>query len=338
MEHRRGILFMLFLMISTVAFLFLIPMFPAPFLSSLWFVIFQQIIRFLVPLALWLAFFKEKVNQHLPHMRLGTINIIYIIGLSLLLQPAMNVISGLTTIFFPNDMSEFVLEQMNQPYLLLILAIAVTPAICEEVIFRGYIQSTYKNKPLITMMLINGLFFGIMHLNPHQFLYAFIMGIIFAYMVHATRSIRAGIISHFIINASQITLPWVLLRFAGLVEDASEEFGIVNNIEPVDSIADFDFSQPEVIITFVILGIMAIGATVCAVILFREFAKHNQKRIMEYEMKIKKEVEEKTDVYNEETPEIISPQSPEKKLKNLLIDISLILVIVALYVILVIDI
>jgi membrane protease YdiL (CAAX protease family) len=347
MAHRRGLLFMLFLMLCTILFTLVMGVLIAVFQDSLddagvsvsavlrspWFIIFYQVSIFLVPLGIWLAFFREKVNMHLPHMRLGTTNIIYIIGLSIMLQPAMMVISGLTTFFFPNEVSGMVMGMFDYPYWLLILAIAVTPAICEEVVFRGYIQSAYKNKPLVTMLLINGLLFGIIHFNPQQFPYAFAMGIIFAYMVYATKSIRAGVISHFIMNASQVTLMWGMTFLAQFAEEMGEEMGIYT-----DTAAELDFSSPEVIIAFVFLGIIAAGATTAAGILLYYFTKHNKKRVADYEAKLEKEAEE-AEESEEISVEILSETvaeisvTPENKRLNLSIDTALILVIVALYVI-----
>ncbi|MCL1882352.1 MAG: CPBP family intramembrane metalloprotease [Defluviitaleaceae bacterium] len=333
MAHRRGIFFMLFWMIYSFAYLIIFELlfFPGQLLyilgvqrsalvSSLWFQIFYQITIFLLPLTIWLAFFKEKINTHLPHMKLGKTNIIYIIGLSIFVQPAMMVVSGITNIFFPNEIGEFLMGSMNQPFWLLILAIAVTPAICEEVVFRGYVQSTYKNKPLITMLLINGLFFGIMHMNGHQFFFAFLAGVLFAYMVHATRSIRAGIIAHFIMNASQVSLMWFSFQLLRWTKSQGKQLEQATAVT-VNGVSEANYEMVGTIIAFATLGIIAIGATVCAVYLFYQFVKHNKKRVAEYEATL-----ESVDT----TEEIII--EPEVKRKNLIIDSSLILAIVTLYV------
>lgn len=348
MEHRRGILFMLLLMFWSLGFLIVFSLvmsvlftpfegnllydffysrgiYSWPIVSLPWFMIFYQISVFLIPLALWLAIFKEKINKHLPHMRLGTTNVLYIVGISIFLQPVMMAISGLTTIFFPNEIGELMYEIIDYPYWLLIVAVAATPAICEEVVFRGYIQSTYKNKPFITMALINGLFFGIIHLNPHQFFFAFGMGIIFAYMVHATRSIRAGVISHFVMNASQITLLWISRPLLEWAEGMSEELGMSYAAEAA---YEMEFTQSEVILGFIMLGIIAVFSTVVAGILLYFFAKHNRARVSDYEAKLEEETPQ--EIPNENLQKI--PQPSKQGRKNLAIDTALVLAIVAMYV------
>lgn len=349
MEHRRGILFMIFLMFCSFAFRFVASnfVFPAEGLlyqmgidrhavaSSLWFQIFFMIMVLLVPLAIWLAIFRENINLHLPHMRLGKKNILLLIGFSIFIQPAIMIVSGLTSFLFPNEISGFVMEAVQQPYWLLMLALAVTPAICEEVVFRGYIQSTYKNKPFWTMALINGLFFAAIHMNPHQFPYAFIMGIFFAYMVFATRSIRAAVISHFVLNASQVSLVWFAERLPRWMERLGlDTYELGAAMAEADAILyDFykmDSSQNEmVLVALAIGGGIALFTTPFAVWLFREFVKHNKKRVAEYEEKI---ASEKIEAPAEEIPEI-TPEPPASKRKHLAIDTALILVILALYVI-----
>ncbi|MCL2198698.1 MAG: CPBP family intramembrane metalloprotease [Defluviitaleaceae bacterium] len=321
MAHRRAILFMIFVMmfsfLLTIVFgiLFAQGILEVEIIMSPWFIIIFQVLSFLLPLAIWLGIHREKLNVHLPHMRLGSVNIICIVGLSLLLQPAMMVVSGLTAIFFPNQVSEMVMGMADYPYLLLIIAVAVTPAICEEVVFRGYMQKKYENKSFWTMAISTGFFFGVIHFNPQQFFYAFVMGIIFAYMVHATRSIRAAVISHFIMNASQVSLLWFTVRMTQFMEEQPDFFPEAYSAQPSDA---------EMIAAFALLGFIAIFSTIAAVILFNFFAKHNKQRIAEYEAK-----------HIEETPE--NPpeelELQESKLRGRLIDGALILVIVSLYVI-----
>lgn len=351
MEHRRGLFFMIFWMGYSVVFSFLISLFiPREIINSLWFIIFYQVGIFLLPLAIWLAIFREKINSHLPHMRLGKMNIIYIIGLSLTIQPVMMLIGFITNVIAPNEVP-VMLDEFGAvyPVLFIILVIGITPAICEEVVFRGYIQSTYKNKPFWTMALINGLFFGIMHRNLHQFSYAFAVGILFAYMVYATRSIRAAVISHFVINASQVSLFFLLNallvlmeRLSEWLEGISEAYGLEMITEAIAATDEIDFSSAEgIIAVLMLLGIVA-GAAVGSAFLLRGFHRHNKQRMAEYEAKLLAgEIEEVTagvapmlpaeapgEVFGEPAPD------PRVKRKNMIIDGLLILAVVVMYVLL----
>jgi hypothetical protein len=269
MEHRRGLFFMLFLMVNFLAVnigIGIVLRNNFELTASPWFAIFYSVMIMLFPLGIWLAFFKENINMHLPHIRLGTTNTIYIVGLSLAMLPVMWLISAVTTIFIPNAVSEYLLERMHYPLWLMLLSGAVTPAICEEVVFRGYIQSSFKEKPFITMALLNGLFFAVIHFHWSQFLYAFAAGIIFAYMVHITRSIRSAVIAHFILNAANISITWLSVNM-------SEDFAA--ELEKVEAMDSYDL---QMMITRVVIIVMGLGASVYMGVILYFFRKHNLKR------------------------------------------------------------
>ena len=126
----------------------------------------------------------------------------------------MMFLSGVSGLFFSNDIPELMNELNDINIFVSLFVLAVIPGVVEELVMRGVIFSGYKNVRLVPAILINGLFFAIFHLNPQQFLYAFVLGVIFAYMVRATRSIFVPIITHFIINASQVLIMYVLSPLA----------------------------------------------------------------------------------------------------------------------------
>ena len=138
----------------------------------------------------------------------GLTNILLVIVLSLLLQPLMMLFSAVASLFLPNPVTGLISELAALPLPVALMIVALTPAICEELVFRGFIQSKYESQPIIIAAVVNGLFFGMIHMNLHQFAYAFAMGIVFAYMVYYTRSVFAGILAHFVVNATQYTLGY----------------------------------------------------------------------------------------------------------------------------------
>ena len=48
------------------------------------------------------------------------------------------------------------------------------------------------------------LLFALLHLNPQQFLYAFLVGFIFCFLVERTDSLYASILPHMIINGTTV--------------------------------------------------------------------------------------------------------------------------------------
>ena len=87
------------------------------------------------------------------------------------------------------------------------------PAITEEITIRGIVLSGYDNKNIYVACIASGLLFGIMHLDPQQFLYATVLGFILALVVRITNSIFASAIIHFIINGTSITMQKIVSLF-----------------------------------------------------------------------------------------------------------------------------
>ena len=215
-------LFMLFLLAYNIALAILFSYLHwdvlrdtahAELLMSPWFRFVIQVLGLILPLLIFAQVTNTKSEVIGPLQRHGfsLANGILIAAISIFLQPLMMLISAFTSLFIPNPVSEAMTEIVAMPIPLALLLVAVTPAICEEIVFRGYIQSAYREQPIFIMALVNGIFFGIIHLNMHQFSYALIMGIIFAYMVYITKSIYAAMLSHFIINGMQVLLGYFIL-------------------------------------------------------------------------------------------------------------------------------
>ena len=261
-----GSKFMLFLIIWSIIVLFVIigvlevlyvthGLDTNAVLMSPWFLIGYQLVNLMLPLAIWMLIKREGFSNT-PNWKLGGKNIILIVALSFLLQPAMMLLSAISSLFFPNPIADMLNDFTQHPFLLVVVAAAVTPAICEEVVFRGYIQSRQRGT-IMKVALLNGLFFAIIHLNLHQFAYTFAMGVVFAYLVYYTRSVWAGILPHFIINATQAT--WGrLAMLAEVAEDAPE---------------------PHITDVIIVFGVIALILMPVIAVLFRSFVRHNRWRL-----------------------------------------------------------
>lgn len=86
-------------------------------------------------------------------------------------------------------------------YIIIIFTVSVTPAICEEFFFRGYVQKSfeYKHKPL-TAIFVTSLFFGLYHFNPYGLLPLIVLGMYLGYSVYKSDSIVIPVILHFLNN------------------------------------------------------------------------------------------------------------------------------------------
>jgi hypothetical protein len=114
-----------------------------------------------------------------------------------------------------NEMIEKSYGSLLQPNsiiegVLVIVVVAVTPAICEEVMFRGYIQKSFELKyNKFLGALITALFFGMFHFNPYALIALTALGLYFGFAAYKTDSIFVPIILHFTNNFVAVILYFI---------------------------------------------------------------------------------------------------------------------------------
>ena len=87
------------------------------------------------------------------------------------------------------------------------MASAIAPPIVEELLFRGLIFKRLRNvTPAVWAMVISGLVFGIIHGNLVQFVYAFPIGVILAFIYEIFKTIWAPVIFHVSANFISVML------------------------------------------------------------------------------------------------------------------------------------
>lgn len=182
-------------------------------------------ITFIVPAIIYLIVTKQSPKDVLKLNKLYFKDALLIILLAFVCQPIMTFFSLISQFFFENEIGNFMTEIVNSPYIILLLLVAVLPAITEEITIRGVVLSGYKNKNIYLSSMITGLLFGIMHLDPQQFLYATVLGVVLALVVRITNTIFASSLIHFLINGTSITIQKVISLFPqsdSVMEQASE--------------------------------------------------------------------------------------------------------------------
>ena len=95
--------------------------------------------------------------------------------------------------------------------MLVIIVIAAVPAVCEEVMFRGYIQKSlgFKVKPFWAA-LITAIFFGFYHFNPYGLLPLICLGLYFGFAAYISNSLVVPIFLHFLNNFGAVILYYII--------------------------------------------------------------------------------------------------------------------------------
>jgi sodium transport system permease protein len=94
-------------------------------------------------------------------------------------------------------------------FLWLMLLLAVTPALCEEIVFRGVLLGSTRTLEPWRMIVLNGVVFGAFHLSFEtviRFLPTAALGALIAWTVWRTGSLWVGALMHFLNNGSIVAI------------------------------------------------------------------------------------------------------------------------------------
>lgn len=161
------------------------------------------------------------------------------------------VITSITLYYFPQNQE--IVEKLNDALFmkdnlfLNICLIALMPAICEEIFFRGFILTSFKynKKSYVGAIIASGILFGIMHMDFIRIIPTSILGMAFAYAVCKTNSIFVSMFMHFLNNGFAVVATHISSKLLEDVEQTTTTY--------------LSFSQ---ILTFTILSMMFISLAV----------------------------------------------------------------------------
>lgn len=124
------------------------------------------------------------------------------------LQPLSLELMRILDPFFPPlpESMKLVLGAMGEaPLWLSLAAIAVAPAVCEELAFRGFILSgLQRGRHRWAPVVISALMFGVIHMIPKQQFHAALLGLVLGLLAVRSRSLLPGVIFHFLFNGTQV--------------------------------------------------------------------------------------------------------------------------------------
>lgn len=187
------------------------------------------ITEYIITLAPILLYLKIKGYNFKEVLRLNklTIKEVFLIPAITLLAYPVGAFLNLLMMIIISTFGEIVEPPLPTPssggiYLIGLFVIAITPGICEEVMFRGFIMKTYDSKGYKKAIFISGILFGLMHFNLQNLLGPIFLGVLFGFMVYRTNSLFAGIIGHITNNGFAWTLTYFVTKSGVDIEQAEE--------------------------------------------------------------------------------------------------------------------
>ena len=179
-----------------------------------------EVLLVLLPALLFIYFGKLAVKDTLrlrkPPLRLSILAMVIAAGvwpLSLLL----NSVSLLIFRYTPPAPAGFAPTNLWEAFLLF-LGLAVAAPLCEELVWRGYIQRAYEARgPWVSVGLVS-LFFAFWHLRLQGFLALLPLALMLGFLAWRSNSLIPGILAHFVANGLQVLVT--VLTSMGLVSSS----------------------------------------------------------------------------------------------------------------------
>lgn len=189
---------------------------------------FDQYIIMLLPVLIIAFSQKIDLKERFKLKGFKPVTILYCIILVFAIFPVTYSLSQLSTfIFGENPLGiEAYTSSLEGNYMSKLFVLAITPAICEEVLFRGLLLDRKIGLNIHILALLNGLMFSMFHVGFDQLLYTFPIGMIFAYITIITGSILPAMLIHFMNNSMGITLE-LLLNLMGSDTDLPQSATLV---------------------------------------------------------------------------------------------------------------
>ena len=162
---------------------------------------------------------KFKLNSHiLFKFHIPDLKSIYNnISMWIVVLFLIGITSQIQLKIFPNQMKD--LELLNNFFKATklwqqLLLFSVTPAICEELLFRGLIFGSLKKKMNPKYAIIfSGILFGIFHIYPGKILTTAMLGMFFAFSLQKTKSLVMPMLLHFLNNSYIFLLMPFIAKF-----------------------------------------------------------------------------------------------------------------------------
>ena len=114
--------------------------------------------------------------------------------------------------FGPLGLEELVTARDLGRFVWLMVLLALTPALCEEIVFRGVLLGGTRTLEPWRMIVLNGVVFGAFHLSFEtviRFLPTAALGMLIAWAVWRTGSLWVGALMHFLNNGSIVAITSV---------------------------------------------------------------------------------------------------------------------------------
>lgn len=195
-------------------------------------VIISQLVFILGAALVYRGYFARPETRWPKLGRLGMspMGLVVVVVASIALGLLANVLGALTIYLFPalepmadayqEQIETLLLDQTMTAQILGAIGVVIVAPVAEEILFRGTILAEQRREQIaVSAILLNGILFSVMHLNPVAFVALAVVGCYFAHVTVRSGSLWPAIIGHAALN---LVNGVVLLRIVEDVPDPAD--------------------------------------------------------------------------------------------------------------------
>ncbi|WFA09894.1 type II CAAX endopeptidase family protein [Tissierella sp. Yu-01] len=146
-------------------------------------------------------------------------------------------------------------------FLISMFIIAISPGICEEIMFRGTMFSAYEKLGHKKTIIITAILFGVFHFNILNFIGPAFLGVILGILVHKTNSIFSSILGHTLNNGIALTIGYFITKYS-------------NEIDELAATSTNLTDSKQLLISILSLGFIALLSGVMLVVLLKSLSSN----------------------------------------------------------------
>jgi uncharacterized protein len=144
---------------------------------------------------------KKNTGNYKYNFSLGSIKIMALVSIGIIAIQNGIVSPVVNQIPMPDSVKDMFLELANQKGIFPFIAVVIAAPVLEELIFRGIIlDGLLRRYSPLKSILFSSLLFGLVHLNPWQFVSALLIGLFSGWVFYRTGKLFLSVLIHFVNN------------------------------------------------------------------------------------------------------------------------------------------
>ena len=204
--------------------------------------VFSQLI-YVLPVLVYL-FFVKRSAEPCRFKKIRISDILLCLLMYICIYPVLLLLNTISLLYSVNSISNVIMNISTEiPFVVGILVVALMPAFCEELTYRGVFYNTYRKVNPLGAIFLSGALFGLLHGNLNQITYAVVLGCFFALVVEATDSIFSSMFVHGLVNSFSTMLIYLLPKALEYLKSLFEEAKAAGDTQTMDMLTSIIGSE-----------------------------------------------------------------------------------------------